>query len=351
MKRLTKILILFLFTAVLFCWVSSGPPPYRVHPVLDCPLTASQSVIYCGSFQLAWNQMTDAYGEPVNVEETELDDQLNAREFTESDVKSDCVSVFGGANTTENCDRYILKTIEPFPNSDSVMPSKIRPTNQADKSGLLAIAYMERSLKFPIAFEPVEKDLVWIGSNGKSNKVKAFGIDDFCPISPEHQRLQQQIEIIDYQNYFDFVVRLKTNSESDELVLAKIPRPRSLKEAFVSVSQRVRNCKKPLAMEMHDELIIPQIYLDVQEDFGKRFRSNQLIGEAIQLIRFSLDEHGAMLQSYSRIELVGIDENMNMHFNGPFLVYLKEKSRDVPYFTIWVDSNEFFKPSDSTANR
>ena len=162
----------------------------------------------------------------------------------------------------------------------------------------------------------------------------------------------KQFEVIDYRSYDDFVVRLKTTSETDEIVLAKIPRPSTLKNACLAVSQRVRDCQEPLEMEVHDELIIPKICLDVKADFfDKRFRKNFHIEEAFQQIRFSLDERGAALQSDSRIHVNCEGENMYLHFNRPFLIYLKEKSRDVPYFAMWVDSGEFFELSGSPKNR
>lgn len=347
MKRLSIGFFVLLFSVVFWRFVF-GQAAYHVHPVLDCPINVGQSVVYCGSFQLAWNQLMDLRVEPIDSPETRLDDQLNAREFDEFDVNPNCVSTFGGRNTVENRLRYTAKTAARFPSSEALL---LPSGDHDDIEELIAVAYLEKSLVFPVAFERIEMGMDWVDSKGKSKRVEAFGIDDFVPVSPEHQKLMKQIEVIDYRSYENFVVRLKTTSESDELVLAKIPRPSTLKNAFLDVSQRVRDCKEPLTMDLHDELKIPKVYLDVKEDFfDKQFRKKFQVKEAVQLIRFSLDERGATLQSESRIQVLCIGESKHLHFNRPFLIYLKEKSSDVPYFAMWIDSDEFFKPNDTPSS-
>ena len=151
MKRLTIFVSLSLLSSVAIWRVLSGPLTYHVHPVLDCPLNAGQSVIYCGSFQLAWNQLTDLLDAPIDSEDTQLDDQLNAREF---DVNSNCVSVFGGRNTTENRDHYISETADRFPNSASILPVNSHRNGEE----FIVIAYLESLSYFRWHSNPLKEE-------------------------------------------------------------------------------------------------------------------------------------------------------------------------------------------------
>jgi hypothetical protein len=65
------------------------------------------------------------------------------------------------------------------------------------------------------------------------------------------------------------------------------------------------------------------------------------ITEAVQSIRFKLDEKGALLKSESRIGGAPISPRPKfLIFDKPFLLVMKEKKGTYPYFAVWIDNAE-----------
>ena len=65
-----------------------------------------------------------------------------------------------------------------------------------------------------------------------------------------------------------------------------------------------------------------------------------------QQIRFRMDEKGAMLKSESCLTVMGIPEPPRaLLFNKPFLIALRYKEAQLPYFALWVDNAEVLVPA------
>lgn len=81
------------------------------------------------------------------------------------------------------------------------------------------------------------------------------------------------------------------------------------------------------------------------EIIGKYFlnssMSDYFIGDAIQLVKFSLDEKGMKLRSEAAMMVSrGISFGVrHLYFNKPFLLYVKEPSGK-PYFALWIANTD-----------
>ena len=60
--------------------------------------------------------------------------------------------------------------------------------------------------------------------------------------------------------------------------------------------------------------------------------------EAMQTIEFRLDRSGAMLESEALVAIAAIPRNFV--FNRPFLISMKKRDADRPFFVMWVDNAE-----------
>ena len=60
--------------------------------------------------------------------------------------------------------------------------------------------------------------------------------------------------------------------------------------------------------------------------------------EAKQGIKFKLDRCGAMLESEATIMVASIPRYFI--FNRPFLIYMKKRDCEQPFFVMWVDNAE-----------
>ena len=65
------------------------------------------------------------------------------------------------------------------------------------------------------------------------------------------------------------------------------------------------------------------------------------IVEAKQWIKFKLDRCGAMLESEAIVATFAIGKYFI--FDRPFLVYMKKRDREQPFFVMWVDNAELLR--------
>lgn len=201
--------------------------------------------------------------------------------------------------------------------------------------------HFQRSLPFLEAFELLEEPLVFRSSNGEF-KVDSFGDRRFDESSVQQSLRKEQITIVDFKSEDDFVVRLNTQVNEDELILAKVQPRLSLAATLEGVMQRVRS--NPLEgsvgadIREGEALVVPMLTVSLIEWF-----SNHPPG--FQTIRFRLDEKGAVLDSWLGYLNIGSDVVLRqMVFDKPFLLYLKSKNAKAPYFVLWVDNPEVMQP-------
>ena len=85
----------------------------------------------------------------------------------------------------------------------------------------------------------------------------------------------------------------------------------------------------------------------LNENFQKYF-----ITEALQGIKFKLDENGVVFESYASMRISKSIERLPdpkyLIFDKPFLFCLKEKTGKYPYFVMWVDNAELMLKSNYT---
>ena len=94
-----------------------------------------------------------------------------------------------------------------------------------------------------------------------------------------------------------------------------------------------------------DVLKVPEMFWEIDHRFDeliKKMVSNSNppmpIVEAQQVIKFRLDRYGAMLESEATFSVAATPRYFT--FNRPFLVYMKKRDCEQPFFVMWVDNAE-----------
>jgi len=94
-----------------------------------------------------------------------------------------------------------------------------------------------------------------------------------------------------------------------------------------------------------DVLMVPEMFWEIDHRFEELI--NRIVAnanpampiiEARQGIKFRLDRYGAMLESEVMIAAAAIPRYFR--FNRPFLVYMKKRDCEQPFFAMWVDNAE-----------
>ena len=351
-----------------------------VTPHMEEPILPGKNLIYCSTFQIAWNELQ----ENLIKEEVRLSgaprmaELLNKQVSTRNDLSEDCYLATAGGFTPEFVDRLHKALKDKF---GEEAPPKLQASIPESLKPFLAYAYLYKNLQFPTEFE----SLPWpmgFRSGEETTGVEAFGISgdgsgeqdaklrkqvlvidapaspfDFFDIkdededddSPEAKLLRQIFPKKDSagsRKQRDIILQLKCKSEDDEMIVALIEPEDSLIGTIQAVMERVSN-SEPSAMREGDRLKIPKLDFNVDHSFEEltnRPLENEgwedwFIGLALQWIRFRLTEKGALLKSEAKIlKLTGLP--LIYAFDKPFLIYLRQEGAKYPYFCMWVDNDE-----------
>ena len=309
---------------------------------LEEKVIPGKNLIYCSTFQLAWNELRDE----IIKEDIRLTDEpsmvkvLNKKMTTKADISEDCyvaTAGFGGDGILERINEALrLK----FKHEAPTVEVQLRPDS------ILAYAFLLKDLKFATPFESL-KAPIRFRSASRTVRVRAFGIREYRPRQQRHAKMGRQVSILAYEYRTDeCVVSLASKSPRDEIILARVKPGGTLLETIRSAQKMIED-GRPDSLHSHDTLQIPKLDFDVRHSYAElinKFLLNKgftsyWIARARQDIRFRLNEKGAMLKSKAEIEVESAQERW-LIFDSPFLVYLREKQGEYPYLAIWVDNPE-----------
>lgn len=311
---------------------------------LDEPLVDGTNLLFCATFQMAWNDLRNQFGGAIRLDgDPPLAQALEREGPTAADVDSPSCVVGGGMGDAvlAKLDRELR---QKFGNRDDFMlPARLDP------GSVLAYAYLSKDLAFgtPFAFN---RD---IGiAFRRSSRVAYFGVwtdgtDDL------RSKRAKQIIVHHAADDGSFVLEMLTKAEEDRLIVARIPRAPSLLSA-VDDTLAHANQKKGIWSRVtgssdlgnRDLVRIPLIDIDLLRSFielaGRKVVGHDaFVEEAKQRIRFQLDEKGAVLRSAGVVVVARSAPQGKIYAcDEPFLVMMIRKGRRYPYFALWVENPE-----------
>jgi len=323
-----------------------------ITPVMEVPIVPGKNLIYCSTFQIAWNMLQDTVGGRIEMEgQPEIVDLLNRRLSTTKDISEDCYEAACGEPSPDFWDSLYRRLTDKFGQN---APPRTKERNYPPGDAIVCYAYLFKGLYFPEAFDTLGSPIIF-RSAPDSAGVKAFGREGYSPDGVLHD-LANQVTIVDYKDDDDFMISLKSKSEADEIILAKTSPRRTLLKTIEYVEGKI-NKSDNLPLPNSAILKIPKIDFNifhrVKELIGRSFLNkgwqDWWIEDAYQWIRFLLNEKGVELKSEAVIlALRGVGHGpppMRLVFDRPFLIYLKQKDAKYPYFAMWVDNAELMVKS------
>jgi hypothetical protein len=313
-----------------------------ITPHMEVEVNGDKNILYCLAFQLAWNELKDN----MIKEDIRLKDEplyvvhLNKALSSKEDVSEKDCMVMAGFGKDRIIEKINSALKENFGDEAPQVLEKLSPTD------IMVYAYLYKNLKFKYVFESLESHIEF-ESNGQISNVRAFGIKRFSR-SEEHENIAKQVSVIDYRDRDDFIIILTSESFEDEIILAKMTPASTLLKTIEAVERRIIEAE-PDEIRNRETLQIPKFNFDITHSYNelirKFFRNRDFeeyfITEALQNIRFKLDEKGALLKSEARIRGAPISPRPKfLIFDKPFLLIMKEKNGTYPYFAVWVNNAE-----------
>ncbi len=313
-----------------------------VTPHLEMPLTSDENVLWCGSFQLAWNETCSLVGEDLHFsDEPAMVGILNKKTFTKQHLDAEsyvAVAGFVGDGVHGEIRRQLEDTFKGRA-TPRYIPSELLTPRPQD---IVTYSYLFKNLEFKVPFERIEKPLVF-----GTDRIPCFGIGE--EHKPKHFEMLGQFVILDYQGEDDFVIEFKTKSDHDRVIMAKMQPEATLDATVEAIQKRAAN-PEPTQPQVGDILKVPKLNFDVTRGYGELQGKNLLVKNltvlsALQNIRFQFDEKGVRLRSESHMGFgcsaaAPPQTKHVMVFDKPFLIMLQRSEADVPYFALWVGNPE-----------
>lgn len=344
-----------------------------VVPTLDSPCPKNCNVIWCSSFQLAWNELRDnVVKEPVRIGEAqEIADLLNNAKQLQDDIDISSYFVASGF-VSDGVDKYIKTEFSrKFPGES------VPEFNNLEPLDLIMYAFLIAQAEFKYPFKDYENGISFKDSGGLVSKVAAFGVWE------DEKRFDKQRGQIDilyqsplpdleasseeseensgkYKRYLfsgmeEFAVDLCRDTQPYQIVLARVEPNSTLEFTLTDLQSKMSDFSERDDYEElrtfrdGDTLSVPEMYLEIDhhlEELEGKYVTNPGFGpypikRAEQIIHFRLDRNGAVLRSEVKFiitlgKLIGRD----FEFDRPFLIYMKKRDRERPFFMMWVDNAE-----------
>lgn len=281
---------------------------------LENKLSSSKNVIYSSSLLLAWDKLKKLLKAPITVDST-FNNELK--------LLNQSSSYYGSLKSEE----YKTET-------------KVQNGNVYIK------AFFNKSLPFATRFHTFDNGVVF-----GNVRVRAFGIKYF------ELELNRQIKILYYKDDNHFVIKLFSIYADHEIFLVKGLQSKGCFLDMIDETNKLTNIGKnerkimlnnwKYVINTNDILTIPVINFNIETNCEKlenqQFNSdnvNYIFGLAYQRTAFIIDEYGAKVESEAMFPAAKKREIKKLVFDKPFIIYLKRKECNYPYFAMKIMDTE-----------
>jgi len=391
----TKIKISIIFLLLFYCTNIYAAPPIKlsdyklttITPILEAKIEKEKNLIYCSTFQMAWNKLTNLLEETIEIENApDYISLLNSSIKNTPYIPEKSYIALAGLKKDKIVEKINIILKKKFKISNFL---KDNLKNDLD---IIAFAYFKNKLKFKHEFEKNDTPLKFKYGSYEVD-IASFGIKKYLYNDPNQQKhlRAKQVEILYWSNG-EFVpkgviIKLNTLSSSDEIIISTLSTESTLKRTYEKIKDIIDDKFEiyiPPYINSNDEfcsflrnrqiikvnfracesLLIPIIKLNVfhsyEEIINKKLLNYKLlrkynyseyyfkyiITEALQNINFELDQKGAQINSHSKIlvSVLGAKfEAQKLYINEPFIIYLRHKTSELPYFIAYIANDELLE--------
>lgn len=361
-KKLTKkkkriIITITILVALLLIVVAIFRPGKKIEKItfnsnsgIETVLTLNDTIkndsIWCGSFQLIWNDLKNdlAKQEIIFYPQTEESYNLNSETFTKDDITDKYYYKKLGHPTYALKEEIEKEIKDKFNEKSDILDNFTWDDNNIEDYFLYAM--LKKEFKFQKQFTKLEN-----GKFKNSKNVKYFGIT-----KESLEELKNQVEIIYYNSDDDFAIQLLTKQE-DEIILVKNPKGKTFSEIYTTTKIRESEYQGSKELQKGDTLKVPMITLKEKKEFesieNKPFMfangKEYVIGKALQTINFELNSKGGKIKSEAGADVWKNEgsekpkEERHFYLDDTFTIFLIEKGKEVPYFAAKIDDIEKFQ--------
>ena len=304
-----------------------------------------QNSLWVGTFQMVWNEFQNNIVKgPIKFKhyKSQLADLLNKQEFSKAMLSEDAYYTAYG-KTDLALKKQIEDAIMQKFNEKSELLDKINWTSP--NRAYLLYAMLVKNFEFPARFDVLASEK--FGNNDEL--IPYFGID-----KKSRDTLYKNVRVLFYNNPFDYAVAL--NSEKDEVILYRTNSNRKFSDLYNTLNKKTQKYKGSREFVAGDQLKVP--YMTIKQDTsydvlcGKIIENTDrlYIDKALQTVQFNMNNTGVKLKSEAVMSIMTMsmpimvaENGRNFFFNNTFVLFLKEKDKQMPYFALRVKDMSLYK--------
>jgi len=218
----------------------------------------TEDTVWCGTFQLIWNDLKSDLAKQDIVFSPQLEavKNLNKGTFTTNDISEDSYYKVYGTTSLELKEQIEKAIKEKFNETSDILDAF--DWEHSESNGYFLYSILKKEFEFEKNFEELEN-----GTFGEYNNVEYFGIK-----VDTNKTVKKQVEVLYYNSSDDFAIKLITK-QNDEVIIVKEGNEKKFYDIYQSIFAIAEEYKGSKSLNLLDTVKIPNIQFKVEEDFEK----------------------------------------------------------------------------------
>lgn len=314
----------------------------EVVPTMNDKITSDS--VWCGTFQLVWNDMlNELLGDNVQeLSKLDIVTNLNKMDFNISMISEEYYYKKFGPKTLKLKKEIEQGVKDKFNQKSDILDSfnwDDDELSSSSKDRYFFYTMLYRVFEYNKKFSVLEEDKF-----GKYDNIKYFGVKE-----GDNEDIRNQIEVLFYTDKDNFTIKLHTKN-NDEVILYKNPNGNTFNEIYNNLIEKTKKYTGTKNFNNNDTFKAPIINLNIKKEynelsnivFNTKDNKEITIDTAVQTINFSLDETGGKIKSEAALDIKTTlspveEEARYFNVNNTFALFLKEESKEKPYFAAKIE--------------
>jgi len=318
-------------------------------------MDAEQNVIWCATFQLAWDELKAATNTDVlpvsNAEEVSA--RLDASTLAWADLPAGSAYAAAGRPEAPLLQEIAETLRQRFPDFD--IPDWVLQPSPLD--AYVAFAALETQTVFDPPYLQHDAPLAFTAGDGVEHSLRAFGV--YGEAAEAHRPMLDQVEVL-FQHRPEGSMQMEAfaldlaKDQDVEVIVAVVKPGETLAATLEELDRQVaqfallEGYERARRLELTDSFLVPEMNWRLHHNFEELEGLDRIvlagdgagfwIEEASQVIGFTLDRSGAALRSSATIVFAAIPRHFIV--DRPFLVVLRLRGAEHPFFVMWVANAE-----------
>lgn len=312
-----------------------------VPTVLD---EATDNSAWCATFQLVWNDMKNELvkQDVVFNPQLEMVENLNKETFTENMISDEYYYKKWGYKNLEIKEEIEKGIDEKFSQKSDILDKINWEGGKGEEYIFYSMLY--RKFEYLKEFDYIEN-----GTFKDRNDIESFGLVDSTDNS-----VGNQIDVLYYKSNDDFAILINTK-DGDEVIFNKNPKGNNFKEIYDNMMKQSEKFDGKVSFSDMDRFMAPKINFNELRKYNELINKPFMtangeiieISEAMQTIKFTLDEKGGEIKSEAALTTLKsamlTEEPRDFYLDDTFAIFLKEEDKDFPYFAAKIDDISLFQ--------